>query len=144
MIIMEKAKRTTPSLTFVQSAEINLVTFSNPRQKPVEGDLFMVNLCGERWVAGRVICTSAVGGGISGAVLVYFYRQPVSDPLAIATPINPELACAQLVTGPAGWSAGLFVHIRNEPLLKSERLPNHYFAGFPGTGEYRDEFDVSM
>ena len=103
--------------------------FKRSRHSPTPGDLFAVNMCGKRWVIGRVISNNAVGL-TANANLLYFYRMEVEDPFdptATKTPIAPDLLIPPEITNNLGWTRGFYLHLRNVPLQPQELLPRHVF-----------------
>lgn len=99
------------------------------RHDPQPGDLFLMNLLGSRWLLGRVIANDCRSDPFSDydAVLLYIYDMKVNDPDSIRTPLRPKLLIPPDVTNRLGWTRGVFLHLRNEPLQASERLSRHVF-----------------
>ncbi|HYE62987.1 MAG TPA: Imm26 family immunity protein [Phycisphaerales bacterium] len=119
----------TPAPTLTPHEHLNMMVIRRSRHQPEPGDLFALNMRGERWVIGRVINNNAVGLA-PGANLLYFYRMEVKDPLdptAITTPITPDLLIPPTITNDRGWTTGFYLHLRNAPLQPQELLPRHVF-----------------
>lgn len=106
----------------------NLVVLKHTRKRPVRGDLFVCNVKGEKWLAGRVIRDDAKGGGWEPEwFLIYIYDMDVSDPQNIETPIKPKLLIPPEVTNKTPWTSGVFQTLRSTELLPEEILPQHCF-----------------
>jgi hypothetical protein len=107
----------------------NMIVLKPTRRKPVAGDLFVCNMRGERWVAGRVVHTNcrmmSREDGIEA--LLYFYRMMIADPAALRPPLKPDLLIPPIITNFLGWRHGYFQTLGNYPLAREERLPRHYF-----------------
>lgn len=105
------------------------------RHKPQVGDLFVLNMLGKRWIAGRVIRTDADALVPNSDLLLYFYRVEPTGPDNIATPIKPDLLIPPILSSALGWRRGYYMHIRNNPLQAQELLPRHVFEDnlFPKT-----------
>lgn len=97
------------------------------RHKPQVGDLFVLNMLGKRWIAGRVIRTDADALVPNSDLLLYFYRVEPTGPDNIATPIKPDLLIPPILSSALGWRRGYYMHIRNNPLQAQELLPRHVF-----------------
>lgn len=130
-----------------KSTSTNMIVLKPTRVKPKPGDLFVCNMRGERWIAGRVIHDQAnMFGGGGNEVLLYFYSMHVTDPGKLRPPFEPELLIPPVVTNTAAWRDGVFKTIANYPLFPEERLPRHYFrtsiTAADGDPVFVDEFDV--
>jgi hypothetical protein len=138
---MARSKRIPASLTLTPSDEINAMVIKPSRHRPAVGDIFVLNMLGSRWIAGRVVSTTAGFG--SEFPLLYFYKAEFADPEAFATPIKPDLLIAPVVTNYLAWRQGYYLHLRNEPLRADELLSRHVFESslFPldDSRRYEDE-----
>lgn len=107
----------------------NMVVLKPSRSKPSAGDLFVCNMRGKRWVAGRVVHTDCrmMSDGPGHEPLLYFYRLEFNDPSQLAPPFKPDLLVPPIITDFEGWRLGYFQTIGNYPLLAEERLERHYF-----------------
>ncbi|MBK7406259.1 MAG: hypothetical protein IPJ41_17045 [Phycisphaerales bacterium] len=123
-----------------------MIVLKPSRTKPKSGDLFVCNMRGEKWVAGRVIHNQCrMMSGTGNEFLVYFYRMTVSDPTALRPPFTPDLLIPPVVTNALGWRVGLFHTLGNYPLQAGETLGRHYFKEGSGAwgdpeADYYDEF----
>jgi hypothetical protein len=99
------------------------------RTPPRAGDLFVCNMRGERWVAGRVVHTNCrmMSREDGHEPLLYFYRMDVDDPMKLRPPFRPDLLIPPEITNFLGWKYGYFKTIGNYPMNPEERLPRHYF-----------------
>ena len=126
----------------------NMIVLKPSRRKPKAGDLFVCNMRGERWVAGRVIHNQCkMMSGTGNEFLLYFYGMQVSDPAKLRPPFKPDLLIPPIITNALGWRIGLFETIANHPLASGEVLPRHYFLRSGASiewddprAEYVDEF----
>ncbi|MFG0285197.1 MAG: Imm26 family immunity protein [Phycisphaerales bacterium JB039] len=119
----------------------NMIVLKPSRRKPKSGDLFVCNMRGERWIAGRVIhnrCKMMSGTG--NEFLLYFYRMQVSDPVMLRPPFKPDLLIPPIITNALGWRIGLFETLGNYPLQPEEVLGKHYFSSIWVDPKYCDEF----
>jgi hypothetical protein len=121
--------------------DMNAVVLRRSRHLPEVGDIFVLNMQGKQWVAGRVIKTDVYGmGPEDGSVLLYFYRLDVHNPSQIDAPIRPDLLVPPVISNVLGWRRGFYLHVRNEPLLFDETLSRHVFDDRSISGGYRDEY----
>lgn len=114
-----------------------LLTLKRSRHAPAAGDIFVVNVMGKRWVAGRVIVPDGGFAWGTADVLVYFYKQEFQSTAEIMVPMALDLLIPPAGASWRDWSAGDFFHVANFPLQAEELPPRHVFG--PGlNGYYRD------
>lgn len=114
--------------------DTNLMVIKPVRRKPRTGDIFVCNMRGERWIAGRVVHMDCLmmSHEPGQEPLIYFYKMPVTDPTSIRVPIEPNLLLPPIAACTEPWSIGLFMTVDNAPLLPEERLSRHVFLqGLP-------------
>jgi hypothetical protein len=117
-----------------------MVVLKPSRRKPKSGDLFVCNMRGERWIAGRVMhnrCKMMSGTG--NEFLLYSYRMQVSDPVMLRPPFGPDLLIPPIITNALGWRLGLFETLDKSPLEPEEVLAKHYFSTIWVDPRYCDE-----
>ncbi|MBK7406255.1 MAG: hypothetical protein IPJ41_17025 [Phycisphaerales bacterium] len=109
---------------------MNMVVLQPTRTKPKAGDLFVCNLRGERWVAGRVVHLGCmmVSDRPGYEALLYFYRIDVPAVDTLRPPIKPNLLIPPIGAGFHGWRDGFFKTIWHAPLSAGERLARHVFV----------------
>jgi hypothetical protein len=107
----------------------NMIVLEPSRTKPRAGDLFVCNMRGERWIAGRVVHLNCrmMSREDGGEPLLYFYNIQVPDPATLRPPFKPDLLIPPIITNFLGWRRGYFKTLGNYPLTPEERLPRHYF-----------------
>lgn len=137
---MVSSKRASSEVRPTSVDDMNAMLLRRSRHKPAVGDLFVLNMLGNRWIAGRVIRMDARAFG-EGNPLLYFYRIDITDPERIQTPIAPDLLIPPIITNYLGWRRGFYMHLRNEPLAAEELLSRHVFDNRNVTGKYVDEYN---
>lgn len=142
---MARSKRIASPLSLNPSDEVNAMIIQPSRHRPKVGDIFVLNMCGKRWIVGRVIRTDAHGfGSMTKDNLLYFYRMEIQDPGHIETPISPDLLISPVMTNNLGWVRGYYLHVRNSPLLPEEILRQHVFESnlfaISDARRFRDEY----
>lgn len=105
---------------------MNMVMLQPSRVKPRAGDVFVVNMQGRRWVAGRVVRTNVLPdwGGLN---LLYFYRRHIATEAEAVAPFVPALLIPPQLTSDLGWRDGFFKTLCNAPLQAHEVLRRHVF-----------------
>lgn len=105
----------------------NLMSLGPSRPRLKDGDVFVLNMRGERWVVGRVVRTG-LPPPRGKEMLVYFYKLNVGQPDEIRTPIPPDLLVPPtLLLSASLWYDGLARKLFNAPMLPEERLHRHLF-----------------
>lgn len=108
----------------------NMAVLKPSRKKPRPGDLFVVNMRGKRWIAGRVIHLDCrmMSSEVGHEPLLYFYKVPVSNPQSLRPPFKPDLLIAPIITNFLGWKHGYFMTVGNWPFEEGERFARHWFV----------------
>ncbi len=118
-----------------------LLTLKRTKHAPSPGDIFVVNVKGKRWVAGRVILNDAHFACGPADVLVYFHKQEFNRAAEIMVPTKLDLLIPPCAAHGHHWSGGEFFHVANVPLEASELPARHVFG--PGfDGYYRDAYGL--
>lgn len=113
--------------TLSSTGNTNLMNLGSSRPRLKDGDVFVLNMCGTRWIVGRVVRVG-LPPPKGKEMLVYFYRLSVAHPDAIRTPIPLDLLLPPtLLLSASLWYEGLARRLFNAPLLREERLSRHMF-----------------
>jgi hypothetical protein len=124
----------------LKSPDTNLMILKPTRKPPKRGDLFVCNVLGERWLAGRVIRVDAALScvpkweqerhviGIPDDVLIYIYQDAIASPDEIRLPLEPRLLIPPEITNRLAWRRGVFMTVQETVLQPEEILPQHCFV----------------
>ncbi|MCW5765343.1 MAG: hypothetical protein KIT68_05150 [Phycisphaeraceae bacterium] len=124
-------------IALTPTGRTNLMNLGRSRPRLKDGDVFVLNLCGTRWVVGRVVRRDLQRPTVR-PILVYFYKVAVPEPAAIRTPILPDLLVPPtlLLDASLAWLA----RPCNAPMLPEELLPRHVFKTLFDPGWIDEEF----
>ncbi|MCW5766932.1 MAG: hypothetical protein KIT68_13265 [Phycisphaeraceae bacterium] len=127
-------------IALTPTGRTNLMNLGRSRPRLKDGDVFVLNLCGTRWVVGRVVRRDLQRPTVR-PILVYFYKVAVPEPAAIRTPILPDLLVPPtLLLDASLWHDGLARTVFNAPMLPEELLPRHVFKTLFDPGWIDEEF----